>query len=121
MPAKATPELVILFDDEVREAGRRLERIRALRAQDDPDDDAIGEAMADALHACMVALAGAAALLGALEAAPSAIMDTRHGLGVCAEREDDFPALYALKGRRVLLVDLGPNVADKRPAVGGSA
>ena len=90
MPAKATPELVILFDDEVREAGRRLERIRALRAQDDPDDDAIGEAMADALHACMVALAGAerddACLLLASKAAlgcdRQATIHGRHNVGV---------------------------------------
>ena len=38
-------------------------------------------------------------------------MDARAELAVCAEREEDFPALYALQGRRVLLVDLGPNPA----------
>lgn len=42
-----------------------------------------------------------------LAAAPVAIMDTRDALGLCAPSEDDFPALYALKGRRVALVDLG--------------
>ena len=45
-------------------------------------------------------------------------MDTREALAVCAEREEDFPALYALQGRRVLLVDLGPNArltGPKRP------
>lgn len=39
-----------------------------------------------------------------------AIMDTRDALGLCAPTEGDFPALYALKGRRVALVELGPNV-----------
>jgi hypothetical protein len=43
-----------------------------------------------------------------LAAAPVAIMDTRTALAVCALSEDDFPALYALQGRRVALVDLGP-------------
>ena len=42
-----------------------------------------------------------------LAAAPVAIMDTRDALGLCAPSENDFPALYALKGRRVALVDLG--------------
>lgn len=45
-----------------------------------------------------------------LDRAPVAIMDTRDALGLCAPTEDDFPALYALKGRRVALVDLGPNL-----------
>lgn len=44
-----------------------------------------------------------------LAAAPVAIMDTRAELGLCAPTEDDFPALYALQGHRVALVDLGPN------------
>jgi len=39
-----------------------------------------------------------------------AVMDTREVLGLCAPTEEDFPALYALRGRRVALVDLGPNV-----------
>lgn len=42
-----------------------------------------------------------------LAAAPVAIMDTREALGLCAPTEEDFPALYALQGRRVALVDLG--------------
>lgn len=42
-----------------------------------------------------------------LTAAPVAIMDTRGALGLCAPTEEDFPALLALKGRRVALVDLG--------------
>ena len=39
-----------------------------------------------------------------LAAAPEAVMDTRVGLGVCALKEEDFPALQALKGKRVKLV-----------------
>jgi len=48
--------------------------------------------------------------LYALTDCPTAIMDTRDALGLCAPTEQDFPALYALQGRRVALVDLGPNV-----------
>lgn len=40
---------------------------------------------------------------------PVAIMDTRDALGLCAPAEADFHALYTLRGRRVALVDLGPN------------
>ncbi|MCK0507938.1 hypothetical protein [Aromatoleum anaerobium] len=36
--------------------------------------------------------------------APSAFMDTRDVLGICAPTEADFPALYALQGCRVRLV-----------------
>lgn len=64
----------------------------------------------DAETPLLLTVARATALVNALTDAPSAIMDTRTALGVCAEREEDFPALYALQGRRVLLVDLGPNV-----------
>lgn len=39
-----------------------------------------------------------------IDSAPAAIMDTRDALGICAPREEDFPALYALQGRRVRLV-----------------
>lgn len=39
--------------------------------------------------------------------APVAIMDTRSSLGLCAPAESDFPRLYALRGRRVALVDIG--------------
>lgn len=54
-----------------------------------------------------------------LTAAPIAIMDTRDALGLCAPTEADFPALYALQGRRVALVDLGPvNAGNKPPQVG---
>ena len=45
-----------------------------------------------------------------ITAAPVAIMDPRTALGLCAPTEMDFPALYALQGHRVALVDLGPNV-----------
>ena len=49
-------------------------------------------------------------LLAQLAAAPVAVIDARDVLGLCALTETDFPALYALQGRRVALVDLGPNV-----------
>lgn len=49
-----------------------------------------------------------AALRARVEAAPVALMDTRVALGLCALVEDDFPALYALQGKRVrLLVESG--------------
>lgn len=58
----------------------------------------------------------------AMERAPLAIMDTRDDLGICAPTEDDFPALYALQGHRVALIDMGPNVQGKpRAACGDSA
>ena len=44
-------------------------------------------------------------LLRALMTATVAIVDNRNGLGLNAEREEDFPSLYALVGKRVLLVD----------------
>lgn len=43
-----------------------------------------------------------------LDCAPVAFMDTRVALGLCAPTEADFPALHALQGHRVALVDLGP-------------
>jgi len=42
--------------------------------------------------------------LDRLLTAPVAIMDTRDALGICAPAEADFPALYALQGKRVRLV-----------------
>jgi hypothetical protein len=39
-----------------------------------------------------------------LDSAPVALMDTRDVLGICAPTEEDFPALYAIQGRRVRLV-----------------
>ena len=57
------------------------------------------------------------ALLHLIGGCPVAIMDTRNALGLCAPTEADFPALYALQGHRVALVDLGPNAqAKRRPA-----
>ena len=47
------------------------------------------------------------ALKARIEGAPVAIMDTRHALGLCAPTEEDFPALYALQGKRVALVVIG--------------
>lgn len=47
--------------------------------------------------------------LGLVTKAPVAIMDTRDALGLCAPTEADFPALHALRGHRVALVDLGTN------------
>lgn len=41
-----------------------------------------------------------------IESAPVAIVDTRDALGLCAPTEEDFPALYALQGRRVRLIDV---------------
>ncbi len=43
----------------------------------------------------------------ALDAGAPAIMDTREALSVCAPTEDDFPALYALQGKRVRIVREG--------------
>lgn len=43
-------------------------------------------------------------LAAKLAAAPVAIMDTRAALGLCALTEADFPALYALQGKRVRLL-----------------
>lgn len=40
-----------------------------------------------------------------IDSAPVAIMDTRDALGLCAPAEEDFPALYALQGRRVALIE----------------
>lgn len=39
-----------------------------------------------------------------IEGAPVAVMDTRASLGICAPTEADFPAIYALQGKRVALV-----------------
>lgn len=43
-------------------------------------------------------------VIAKLDGAPVAFMDTRDVLGICAPAEDEFPALYALQGRRVRLV-----------------
>lgn len=44
------------------------------------------------------------ALVARVASAPVALMDTRTALGLCAPTNDDFPALYALQGKRVRLV-----------------
>ena len=44
----------------------------------------------------------------AWEQAPEAVMDTRTSLGVCALKEEDFPVLEALKGKRVKLIVMEP-------------
>lgn len=54
------------------------------------------------------AIAEAVEMAKQVEVAPVAIMDTRGALGICAPTEDDFPALYALQGKRVALVEI-PN------------
>ena len=51
-----------------------------------------------------------------LATAPVAIMDTRDALGLCAPTEEDFPALYALQGHRVALVDLGLGLVRREVA-----
>ena len=48
----------------------------------------------------------ASRIVRAFEDAPEAIMDTRDVLGICAPTEEDFPALYAIQGRRVKLVEV---------------
>ena len=68
---------------------------------DPPDGDA---------PALMALAAEVRRLRATMETAPVAIMDTRAALGLCAPAEGDFPALYALQGHRVAIVDLGPNV-----------
>ncbi len=58
-----------------------------------------------------------AALRARIESAPAAIMDTRDVLGICAPTEEDFPALYALRGKRVRLVidePHNPNLSDAK-------
>ena len=73
------------------------------------DQDALDSAVSAALERrkgyALGTVSGDAA--SRLAAAPIAIMDTRDALGLCAPTEDDFPALYALQGHRVALVDLG--------------
>ena len=39
-----------------------------------------------------------------IDSAPVAIMDSRDFLGLCAVKEEDFPALYALSGKRVRII-----------------
>lgn len=39
-----------------------------------------------------------------IDSAPVAVMDSRDFLGLCAVKEEDFPALYALSGKRVRII-----------------
>lgn len=48
----------------------------------------------------------AARIVRSVEDAPEAVMDTRDVLGICAPTEEDFPALYALQGKLVRLVEV---------------
>jgi hypothetical protein len=57
MPTTANPEVVFLFEDEVREAARRLAALREMRSRG--DDDAVSYAIVSALNVCTAALAGA--------------------------------------------------------------
>lgn len=59
MPMQSTPRLIVLFDDELRDAARRVHAAAQLRRSADVDDDAASQAIVDALHACIVALDGA--------------------------------------------------------------
>ena len=61
------------------------------------DCEKIGEALFDAA-------AEIGMLRQRIDSAPVALMDTRDVLGICAPTEEDFPALYALQGKRVRLV-----------------
>jgi len=54
-------------------------------------------------------IADAMNLADRVAAAPLALMDTRTALGICALDDTCFPSLYALQGRRVRLLDAGPN------------
>lgn len=49
-------------------------------------------------------------VIAKLDAAPTALMDTRTALAVCAIEDEDFPRLCALQGRRVMLIDVETNV-----------
>jgi hypothetical protein len=46
------------------------------------------------------------ALRARINNSPVAFMDTRVTLGLCALTEADFPALYAMAGKRVAIVEL---------------
>jgi hypothetical protein len=59
-------------------------------------------------------MAGVARELDALHCAPIAMVDTRDALCLCAPTEDAFPALYALQGKFVALVEVrkfSPNLS----------
>ena len=81
-----------------------IERLRAALRWQEARDGRIGthgpgcHAWGPSHYECAIRL---------ISTAPVAIMDTRTALSLCAPTEADFPALYALQGRRVALVDLG--------------
>ena len=83
---------------------REIERLRAALRWQEARDGRIGthgpdcHAWGPSHYECALRL---------ISTAPTAIMDTRTELSLCAPTEADFPALYALQGRRVALVDLG--------------
>ena len=88
-------------------AATEIERLRAALRHQDARDGRIGthgagcHAWGPGHYECALRL---------IKQAPVAIMDTRDAIGLCAPTDADFPALYALQGHRVALVDLGPNV-----------
>lgn len=56
MAAKASYRLIVLFDAEIRTAAKLLAKSIAMQ---DREDSEAGLALAEALHACRIALAGA--------------------------------------------------------------
>ena len=83
---------------------QEIERLRAALRWQEARDGRIGthgpgcHAWGPAHYECAMRL---------IRTAPVAIMDTRTALSLCAPNESDFPALYALQGREVALLDLG--------------
>lgn len=59
MPAEATMKVVVLYEDEVRLAATALDKFREILHDDAVSEDAKEAAWTAALHACLVALAGA--------------------------------------------------------------
>lgn len=95
------------YADGVRLMTTEIERLRSALRYQDARDGRIGThgpgcyAWGPGHYECAV---------GIVARAPVAVMDTRTALGLCSQTEADFPALHALQGHRVALVDLGPNV-----------
>ncbi len=79
-------------------AGKLSERLEALALSVECDTYTQDEA---------ALLREAAELARRVEGAPVAIMDSRDALGICAPAEEDSPALYAMQGKRVALVEVG--------------
>jgi ABC-type phosphate transport system auxiliary subunit len=110
-------------DRDCQEAAAQIERLRAER----DTEEACARLHAGLLREVALALGDdlgddrrtlperVRELRSKLDRAPVALMDTRVALGLCAMTEADFPALHALQGRRVALVDLGPNDVAERP------